>query len=99
MPTQKDVASVAGVDQSTVSLALRGDPRISPATRRRVLEAAKKLGYKPFLNADAKRMIARSHGRPARTNIIAFVRSSRAALHADSWGGHLLSLARLEPEC
>ena len=98
MPTQKDVASVAGVDQSTVSLALRGDPRISPETRRRVLEAAKKLGYKPFLNADAKRMIARRHGRPVRTNIIAFVRSSRKALLEDAWGWHLLFLAGIESE-
>jgi len=35
------------VDVSTVSLALSGHPRIPEATRRRVCEAAERLGYRP----------------------------------------------------
>lgn len=47
--TMKDVALTAGVSQSTVSFVLNGldDMRISAETRRRVLEAAKELGYRP----------------------------------------------------
>lgn len=43
--TIKDVAKLAGVDASTVSLALNDDPRISEPTRRRVEEAARRLNY------------------------------------------------------
>lgn len=46
--TMKDVALEAGVSQSTVSFVLNGleDMRISAETRRRVLEAVNKLGYR-----------------------------------------------------
>jgi LacI family transcriptional regulator len=44
-PTSHDVARAAGVSQPTVSRALRGDPRVAPATRDRVLDAARELGY------------------------------------------------------
>lgn len=40
------VAEAAGVSKSSVSLALRDDPRLAPATRRRVQEAAARLGYR-----------------------------------------------------
>ncbi len=46
-PTSHDVAAVAGVSQPTVSRALRGDPRVTPSTQRRVADAATKLGYIP----------------------------------------------------
>ncbi|GAA4622834.1 LacI family DNA-binding transcriptional regulator [Cellulomonas oligotrophica] len=45
-PTIVDVALTAGVSKSAVSLALRGDPGVSDATRRRVLEAAEEIGYR-----------------------------------------------------
>lgn len=48
-----DVARLAGVSHTTVSWALRGDPRISPDTKRKVLDAAKKLNYHPNLLARA----------------------------------------------
>ena len=46
-----DIAKVCGVDNSTVSRALKSDPRISEATTRRVQEAARQLGYQPNLAA------------------------------------------------
>jgi DNA-binding LacI/PurR family transcriptional regulator len=41
-----DVARRAGCDPSTVSLALRHDPRIAATTRERVVRAASELGYR-----------------------------------------------------
>lgn len=45
-PSIKDVARVADVHFSTVSLALRGNPRIPKETRERVEHAAKSIGYR-----------------------------------------------------
>lgn len=45
--TIMDVAKLAGVNYSTVSLALRGDERIRKSTRDRVAEAASELDYTP----------------------------------------------------
>ncbi len=51
--TGHDVAARAGVSQSTVSLVLSGNPRarIADATRERVLEVAREMGYRPNLLA------------------------------------------------
>lgn len=46
-PTLKDVAREAGVSIKTVSRALNDEPRISPETRRRVLEVVAHLGFRP----------------------------------------------------
>ena len=43
----RDVARALGVDPSTVSLALRGHPKIPAATREKIRRAAEKLGYRP----------------------------------------------------
>jgi LacI family transcriptional regulator, repressor for deo operon, udp, cdd, tsx, nupC, and nupG len=41
----EDVAAAAGVSTATVSRAVRGLPRVSPATREKILHIADKLGY------------------------------------------------------
>lgn len=67
-PTITDVARLAGVNRVTVSVALNGashgGTRISEATRQRVLDAARELGYTP--NALALAL------RGQKTNIIGF---------------------------
>lgn len=45
IPTQRDLAAACGVSVATVSLALRGHPRISEQTRAMVLKKAEELGY------------------------------------------------------
>jgi len=50
----KDLAEHLGLSQTTVSRALNGYPEVKEATRRRVAEAAARLGYRP--NASALRL-------------------------------------------
>jgi DNA-binding LacI/PurR family transcriptional regulator len=45
--TIRDVARIAGVSATTVSHALNNKGRIEPATRERVLAAAREIGYTP----------------------------------------------------
>ena len=47
MANQRAIASSLGLTQATVSMALRNDPGISPATRLKVREAAERMGYRP----------------------------------------------------
>lgn len=51
----RDVARAANVALSTASRALRGQPRINEETRRRVFEAAERLGYEPEQMRSLKR--------------------------------------------
>jgi LacI family transcriptional regulator len=61
--TSHDVARAAGVSQPTVSRALRGDPRLSEATRQRVVEAAEALQYVP--SQRGRSLATRSSGQVA----------------------------------
>lgn len=65
-PTARDIARALGLSQSTVSRILSGAPqyRFSDATRRRVLDGAARLGYRPHA-------VARSL-RERRTRVIGF---------------------------
>ncbi len=69
-PTMEDVARAAGCHASTVSLALRGDPRILGETRARVHAAAERLGYRvnPLISAWVS---ARRAGRPVAQHVAA----------------------------
>jgi LacI family transcriptional regulator len=42
-----DIAKMLGVSTATVSRALKNDPAVSKATRKKVMDAAKKIGYRP----------------------------------------------------
>lgn len=66
----EDVARAAGCHASTVSLAMRGDPRIPEATRDHVTAAAAQLGYRihPMISAW---VMARRAGRPVDRHVAA----------------------------
>ena len=51
--TQSDVARVAGVSRSLVSLALSGSPKVAVSTRERIEEVAASLGYRVNVSASS----------------------------------------------
>lgn len=73
----KDIAEQAGVSQPTVSLVLAGrrDVRLSEETRRRVIEVAKKLNYRP--DGTARNLVT------GRTRSVAFVYDQSALFLLD----------------
>ncbi|MEN9954704.1 MAG: hypothetical protein RLZZ41_368 [Actinomycetota bacterium] len=56
-PTIFDVAAKSGMSKSLVSLALSGSPKVSDDSKKKILKAAKDLGYRP--NAAARSLAAR----------------------------------------
>jgi LacI family transcriptional regulator len=54
--TIDDIAIELGISVSTVSRALNNHPRISDATKQKVLKKAKELGYKPGMSDYGKRL-------------------------------------------
>lgn len=52
-PVMADVARLAGVSHQTVSRVINGGPNLRPATRERVEEAIRQLGYRPNTAARA----------------------------------------------
>ena len=59
-PTIKDIAKLAKVSPTAVSMALNDRPRISPETRKRILRIAKELHYQPNFVAQSL-VMKRSH--------------------------------------
>ncbi|MCX7018040.1 MAG: LacI family DNA-binding transcriptional regulator [bacterium] len=59
-PTIRDIARMAGVSRSTVSLAINDSPRINVQTKAHVLELIEKVGYRPN---QAARNLVRQHTR------------------------------------
>lgn len=56
----KEVATEAGVSIATVSRALRGLNHVNPETRKKILDAAEKLGY-PIPQSSAKALFGRTN--------------------------------------
>lgn len=83
----KHVAAAAGVSVMTVSLSLRHDPSISPATRKRVQAVAERLGYRsnPLVSALMAGLRGR-HPRGREAHVIAYVDSFAANTTGQSLG-------------
>jgi DNA-binding LacI/PurR family transcriptional regulator len=60
-PKIVDVAKAAGVSPTTVSHALNRRGQVDPRTRERVIEVARRLGYRPHLGAQRLRTGAARH--------------------------------------
>ena len=60
--TQKQIAEHLGVSQSLVTQSLRDLPRIPEATRDRIKQAAKELGYNALVHNEARLLQARRNG-------------------------------------
>ncbi|GHO99630.1 LacI family transcriptional regulator [Reticulibacter mediterranei] len=89
MPRSKtiyDVATLAGVSISTVSLALNAPTRVSTETRRKVLEAVDALGFvpKPEAVARARRGVGRVGVIAPYTSYPSVARRLNGILHAGS---------------
>ena len=68
-----EIAQLLRVSPSTVSRALRNDPRISTETRRRVEHAAEKMGYRPNPLVSALMASRRRRGGAGEVDLIALV--------------------------
>ncbi len=73
--TIRDIARLAGVSRSTVSLVINGDPRITDKTRLRVLKVIEEAGYQP--NTMARSLAQR--------------RANAAAVILPATGSHVLA--------
>jgi LacI family transcriptional regulator len=92
-PTMQDVAEVAGVHRTTVSLALRDSPKLPAATRARVQAVAKRLGYRPdpLVSALMTARVNRRH--PVHQGTLAFL--SNDAKRPPDWARFPKSYGRL----
>jgi DNA-binding LacI/PurR family transcriptional regulator len=78
-PTLADVAALAGVSVALVSIVMRDVPGASVESRRRVLQAADELGYRP----DARARLLRS----SRSRLLGVVFGVQHAFHGDLVSG------------
>ena len=82
-PTIKDIAKESGFSLSTVSLVLNNHPRISPATREKVMEVVRKHNFYP--NVAARGLASKS------SKIISVVVPNLRKVFADIYFGELVS--------
>ncbi len=78
-PTLADVAALAGVSVALVSIVIRDVPGASAESRRRVLQAADELGYRPDTSA---RLL-----RSSRSRLLGVVFNVQHAFHGDLVSG------------
>ena len=76
--TLLDIAQKAGVDKSTVSLALRLDPRINRKTQEHVAQVAESLGYRPDPHLSHLMGYLRSSRPQRKEEVVAYLRFERS---------------------
>jgi DNA-binding LacI/PurR family transcriptional regulator len=72
MITLQHIADAVGCSRATVSRALAGHPRVAPATRRKVEQAARRLGYRPDPRLHALAARRWPHGRRSGQAVIVY---------------------------
>ncbi len=77
--TMAEVARMAKVHQTTVSLALRNDPRLPRETRQRIRQLAEDMGYRPDPMLSALNFYRSSKDTAKTQPSIAFIMRSRAS--------------------
>ncbi|MEO8206186.1 MAG: LacI family DNA-binding transcriptional regulator [Chthoniobacterales bacterium] len=85
--TQKQIAKLANVSQSTVSLALSGSREVSPAQRAQIRKIASRLRYRP---SDAQRLASRKAGVINKGAVLAWINQENSR---DFWQKHPISRA------
>ncbi len=83
---------MAGVNQATVSLALRNDPSIPPKTRERIRRIAEEIGYKPNTYVSSLMSQIRSGRPPQDKGCIAILVGAHKPVSgsADKWPGKVV---------
>lgn len=77
----RNIARLAGVSVASASFALQNQPGVSPATRKRILSVAKKLGYAP----DARIGNWMARVRDARSKDLLPIAWINTSVQKDSW--------------
>jgi DNA-binding LacI/PurR family transcriptional regulator len=80
--TLLDIARAAKVDKSTVSLALRDDPRVRPESKATIIGIAQKLGYRPDARLSHLMSYLRNVEVTQKNEPIAYLRFESRADHA-----------------
>lgn len=92
-PTVREIAAAARVSKTTVSAALGASGRISPSTRKVVLAAARRLGYRPDAHLSQLMTYLRKGRGAAATCNLGWINSSKEELmwrRAPWFRGYLL---------
>jgi DNA-binding LacI/PurR family transcriptional regulator len=89
--TLKDIARHTGLSVMTVSRVVRGRPDVSPASRRRVLGAVRRLGYLP--NPAARQLVTRAPSLPQAERIIGTILSREVVTSHSYFAGILEGIA------
>lgn len=87
--TMQDIANEAGVDQSTVSLALRNSPKISAETKERIQNLAQERGYRP--NPLISALMQTRKGRDDQSGLLTIAYLSFEEMSSTIQTGHVYS--------
>lgn len=102
MPTIKEIALNSGFACSTVSYALRGNPRIPEQTRLRIRQVAEEMGYQPdaHLGQLMSYLQGRGRGRKASVCPLVWINSTTDPLHWQKtpWAKEFYQSAALRAE-
>jgi LacI family transcriptional regulator len=89
--TQKDLADALGVSQMTVSRALHNHPHVEESVRKKVLEAARKMGYSAEENHAAETLRRRRGGERVQHHILcAMLHIPQESNDEESFHGRIL---------